>query len=184
MFVGRKIAVVVILLLTSGLVLAQRLYPDLTAFVVQDLASAPVLELLMVFAIGAAFGAFADRLKFGPSVVGSSVIVFALSSVAGDVLFRTLGLGMLALLLPAFAELLPLRSVRLLDNDLSYGTYLWAFPVQQSLAFLGLSSSMATYIALSAALTLAIASASWFLVEKPALALRRRLPKQTSPDPH
>ncbi len=48
--------------------------------------------------------------------------------------------------------------------DLSYGLYIYAFPIQQMLAAHGALSLWA-----SLALTLPFAAASWFLVEKPAL---------------
>jgi peptidoglycan/LPS O-acetylase OafA/YrhL len=57
-------------------------------------------------------------------------------------------------------------SVRL-PADLSYGLYIYAFPVQQWLASHGLLS-----FSTSLAATLPFAAASWFLVEAPALRLK------------
>ncbi len=51
-----------------------------------------------------------------------------------------------------------------LPADLSYGLYIYAFPLQQVLAAHGMLS-----LWLSIAVTLPFAAASWFLVEKPAL---------------
>jgi peptidoglycan/LPS O-acetylase OafA/YrhL len=62
-------------------------------------------------------------------------------------------------------------------GDLSYGTYLFAFPVQQSLIWLfgfehigpiGLS-------VVAVSITFLLAFASWRLVEKPCLQLRKRM---------
>jgi peptidoglycan/LPS O-acetylase OafA/YrhL len=58
------------------------------------------------------------------------------------------------------------RSIRL-PADLSYGLYIYAFPVQQLLAAHGLLSFWA-----SLAATLPFAAASWFFVEAPALSLK------------
>jgi peptidoglycan/LPS O-acetylase OafA/YrhL len=55
--------------------------------------------------------------------------------------------------------------------DFSYGTYLYAFPVQQMLAAVGIQTPW-TMFALAVPIVLAIAAASWFLVEKPCLDLK------------
>jgi peptidoglycan/LPS O-acetylase OafA/YrhL len=62
-------------------------------------------------------------------------------------------------------------------GDLSYGTYVWAFPVQQ-LATLALGAWASWFLNLVVALpvTLALAVLSWHLVERPALALRAGRP--------
>ncbi len=70
-------------------------------------------------------------------------------------------------------------------GDCSYGLYLWGFPTQQVLAYHlpGLSPLVHTAIALPFAIALGIAS--WKLVEKPALRLRRFRPwvrKPVDPD--
>lgn len=55
-------------------------------------------------------------------------------------------------------------------NDLSYGLYVYAFPIQQLLILAGASSlGWVTAAALCLAFTLPVAWASWTLVERPAL---------------
>lgn len=69
---------------------------------------------------------------------------------------------------------LPLRSV---DRraDLSYGIYIYAFPVQQTLWMLDANRlGIAPYMILSLLATLPLAAASWFLVEAPAMRLKNR----------
>ena len=66
-------------------------------------------------------------------------------------------------------------------NDLSYGFYLWAFVVQQSLAQVGEAMSMVTYITLSTLLTGAIAMVSWFVIERPALAFVNKAGEPQNP---
>ena len=59
-------------------------------------------------------------------------------------------------------------------GDLSYGTYIYAFPIQQLLALYGLNRwGMPAYVALVLAGTLPLAFLSWRLVEKPWLSLKR-----------
>lgn len=60
-------------------------------------------------------------------------------------------------------------------NDISYGVYIYAFPVQQTLALIGVNKlGLLPYVLASIAITLPFAAASWFLVEKRALRRKRR----------
>lgn len=61
--------------------------------------------------------------------------------------------------------------------DLSYGTYLYGWPIQQALHALFPAASALALLAPSIFITLAVAAASWFAVEKPALAIKKRLVK-------
>jgi len=65
-------------------------------------------------------------------------------------------------------------------GDFSYGVYIWAFPIQQTLALAFPGLSLWEMIALSAAITLAIAHLSWRLVEKRALSLKEDFARATS----
>ncbi|MEK6370699.1 MAG: acyltransferase [Burkholderia gladioli] len=61
-------------------------------------------------------------------------------------------------------------------GDLSYGVYIYAFPVQQTIVSLTDSRiPLNTALGLSLACTLLLAFASWHLVEAPALKLRSRI---------
>jgi peptidoglycan/LPS O-acetylase OafA/YrhL len=54
-------------------------------------------------------------------------------------------------------------------NDISYGTYIYAFPVQQLIALLGGASlGVGLYIADCVVATIPLAALSWFAIEKPA----------------
>ena len=59
-------------------------------------------------------------------------------------------------------------------NDLSYGLYLYGWPMQQ-LAFLAGANTVPGNIAAATVLALVCAALSWFVVERPALAWKRRL---------
>jgi peptidoglycan/LPS O-acetylase OafA/YrhL len=74
-----------------------------------------------------------------------------------------------ALGLPAVVLGLGRMTAPKLPADLSYGLYIYAFPLQQVLAAHGMLSLWA-----SMAATLPFAAASWFLIEKPALRLKPR----------
>ena len=71
------------------------------------------------------------------------------------------------------------------NADLSYGTYIYAFPVTQLLVLAGAARFGPVGLALMAGtVTLAVAAASWFLIERPALSLKAiadRRPRSTAP---
>jgi peptidoglycan/LPS O-acetylase OafA/YrhL len=69
-----------------------------------------------------------------------------------------------------------------LRTDLSYGVYIYAFPVQQLLVICGLGILNPVLFALIATIaTLPLAALSWFAIEKPALSLRSRLKQKAPP---
>lgn len=55
------------------------------------------------------------------------------------------------------------------STDLSYGLYLYAWPVQQMLLMLRPDVSVAVHVVLTLGLTLPLATLSWFAVERPCL---------------
>ena len=70
-------------------------------------------------------------------------------------------------------------------NDLSYGVYLYHFPICQSVIALwpALAGHLLGFRALCLFLTLAFSWASWRLIEANMLALKRRLPPAADPKP-
>ena len=78
---------------------------------------------------------------------------------------------------------------RLLKVDLSYGTYLYGFPITQALIFTlsphlhGLSAvvRLLLILPLTIALTMVFSLMSWTYIEKPALSLRRHLIREPAP---
>lgn len=61
---------------------------------------------------------------------------------------------------------------RLTPHDYSYGIYIYAFPVQQTVAFYWPNMPLIPYLLCVSAITLALAAASWHWVESPALRLK------------
>ena len=68
-------------------------------------------------------------------------------------------------------------------NDVSYGFYIYAWPIQQLVVLLGGAQwGIPVYTLVCAALTFALATASWFWVERPVMSATRRLtPQRASP---
>ena len=63
-------------------------------------------------------------------------------------------------------------------GDYSYGTYIYAFPVQQSLMALRPGMGPGELFAASLVVTLVLAVVSWHVVEHPALGFVRRRPER------
>lgn len=68
-------------------------------------------------------------------------------------------------------------------GDLSYGTYLWAFPVQQTVIYLIGVQRMSVNLVVVTAASALLALLSWHAVEKPALRLKRRVRRRPGAAP-
>lgn len=76
-------------------------------------------------------------------------------------------IGLLGYVLLVLGAMLPPPPFR---ADLSYGTYVFAFPVQQLCAVWKVpSAGTVTYLVVTLTLTLLLATASWFAIERPIL---------------
>jgi peptidoglycan/LPS O-acetylase OafA/YrhL len=60
--------------------------------------------------------------------------------------------------------------------DLSYGTYLWHNPIQQSIVHAWHVQDPIVLFLVTMAIVLPIAAASWLLIERPALAMKDAAP--------
>lgn len=101
----------------------------------------------------------------------AAVFYLALGTSLGE-LGTAMLLGYGALMLAA----LPARISRTYANryDLSYGVYIYACPVQQAVVQLVPHWSLADQILAATLIVMPLALASWVMVERPALALRRK----------
>ena len=118
--------------------------------------------LFAAFALGMAAHVFRDRLRLSPTLalVAMPFAVFTPWPIA----IAILGYAALALSLRAPALHLP--------GDISYGVYIYGWPVAQMIAHLVPGIGPVALAATSLAATLPFAIASWQLVERPALCRR------------
>ena len=130
-------------------------------------------RLYFMFCSGAALYVFKDRIVLSWRVLAAAGLALALSTV------QPLAFAIVySLVLPyAMAGLafLPRGAILRFNRfgDYSYGTYIYAFPVQQAFVATLPSLGVPGLIASSAAVTLTLAVASWHFVEQPALRLAR-----------
>jgi peptidoglycan/LPS O-acetylase OafA/YrhL len=122
------------------------------------------------FAVGALFCLHAGRMRTGAARLLAGLLLLALAMRLG-------AYGWIGPLLLPFS-LLQAASVTpgaWLDRigDYSYGVYVYHFPLQQTLIFLGFGAAgIAAFLGLTLAFLLPVAAASWHWVEKPSLRLK------------
>jgi peptidoglycan/LPS O-acetylase OafA/YrhL len=142
-----------------------------------------VARFAMMFVAGALLNQFRTAIPARWSLVGLSLVIVAGASLMPD--YRVLGAIPLAYAIIVSGSLLHHKRLQL-RTDLSYGVYIYAFPTQQLLIIIFGASVLTPilFFPLATLATLPLAALSWFLVEKPALSLKKRLlrrPGATAP---
>ncbi|GAA3718522.1 acyltransferase [Microlunatus aurantiacus] len=125
------------------------------------------LRMLLVFMIGASFYLYAHKIPMNLWLAVAAALVFVGSAALLEN-YRMVGAVPLAYLLLWLAAGLP-RTVKL-KVDVSYGLYIYHWPVQQ-LMMLTLLAQLPTplFVGISFVLILPVALASWFGIERRAL---------------
>ena len=132
--------------------------------------SARVLEFFTFFALGTCAYLFRDRIPMRSGIAWVCATLFAATLATplyGIVMPLTLSYALLYA-----AVRLPLRNF---DRraDLSYGVYIYAFVIQQTLTAFGAAAlGFLGYFFTALAISMAFAAASWFAIEKRCLALK------------
>jgi len=136
--------------------------------------------LVPFFLAGAAIYVYADRI---PSKPGLAALAFVLAiAVCWFGFGRSLAALPLAYVMVWLGVSAP-KALRAIGRkiDISYGTYLYGFPIQQLLVLAGAHHlGVWAYVLLSIACTLPLAYLSFVLVERPALKLKRVARKEPS----
>jgi peptidoglycan/LPS O-acetylase OafA/YrhL len=127
----------------------------------------------VMFLAGALLHHFRDMIPARWSLVAVSLVVVLVATLLPD--YRLVAAIPLAYAIIVSGALIDNKRFRL-RNDLSYGVYIYACPIQQLLVICGLGILNPIVLTIIAAVaTLPFAAMSWFLVEKPAMALKARI---------
>lgn len=176
---GERRTVSIAWAVTGALALAYYQAPELTGFVVGPLADETLVMLLFVFLSGTLVGAFGDRVRLLGWMPLAALVIALVAGRTSLLLSEHIGSAALALLLPPVALLLAPFGAALRGVDLSYGLYLYAWPVQQLLAMYAVTGSATLFVLLATAITAALAAASWFGVERPLMQRQRLMQSQS-----
>jgi peptidoglycan/LPS O-acetylase OafA/YrhL len=126
------------------------------------------LRCALMFSLGASAWMLRDRIRLDARLAVASAALLVASAFAPD--YRMIGAVPLVYLLLWIGMTLGPRWT--LPHDLSYGTYIYAFPIQQLLLAAGLSLAWPLFAVASAVAVAPFAAASWFVVERPAMRAR------------
>jgi peptidoglycan/LPS O-acetylase OafA/YrhL len=150
---------------------------DYSGPLVPQLLDARAAEQLTFFALGAAAFLFpaSRRLPWWATAVAALAWLLTWGTPAAQTL------GVIAIAATALA--VAFRTTSRLHHptgryDLSYGTYLLAYPVQQILVMAGVRNPWAA-LALTVVVVLPMAAGTWRFLERPALAFKPRRPAPT-----
>jgi peptidoglycan/LPS O-acetylase OafA/YrhL len=137
------------------------------------LAESYTLRFASIFLVGSVMFLYADRIPLGRPLLGASLLLLAVS-LAAPATYLVLGPPALAYLL-LYAGVGHRFSRVGARRDLSYGVYIYAWPVQVLLLEAGVGDrTLALHILASLTASVSAAAASWHLVEAPALSLKAR----------
>lgn len=133
----------------------------------------------LMFLAGMVVWRYQASIPIGRAVIGVALVAVVVSLLLPN--YRVLAALPLAYLLLVAGAVFRRPRLR---NDISYGVYVYAFPVQQMLAVAGIRDVVWSAV-LGIVCTVPLAAASWFLVERPAMSLlkrRRRAPAPAAPE--
>ncbi|PND54899.1 acyltransferase [Mycobacterium sp. ENV421] len=146
----------------------QKMDPATAALFVQAI----VARFALMFWAGALIYEFRNAIPARWSLVALSVVIGLAASFLPN--YRLLAAIPLAYAVIVTGALIKNKRLRL-RTDFSYGVYVYAWPIQQLLVMSGLAFLNPIVFAMVAtAVTVPLAAVSWFLVEKPAVSLKRR----------
>jgi peptidoglycan/LPS O-acetylase OafA/YrhL len=135
---------------------------------------------VFMFLYGTTLYLWRDQVPMRPAILFATLVCLLISSVNEQAFFVVYVVSLAPLVL--HLAYLPKGRVLAFNDwgDCSYGVYIYAFPIQQTLAFLFPGMPLIAMILVSAAITLGVAALSWTLIERRALALKGDFAAATS----
>jgi peptidoglycan/LPS O-acetylase OafA/YrhL len=138
------------------------------------------LRLLFMFSTGASFFFLKHRIRLSHTAFFLALTALAMSAfVNAAAFFMVYILGMAYMVF--YLTYIPAGFLRKYNSlgDYSYGVYIYAFPVQQSVAALVPGVSVLEMLSISLVVTLMLAVLSWHGIERHALGLKQRVVART-----
>jgi peptidoglycan/LPS O-acetylase OafA/YrhL len=141
-------------------------------------------RLVAAFFAGGTLYALRRRVPFTPRVAAGAAAALAVAALIGGLRLVFPLAGAYLLLFLACSPALPLQGFGRY-GDFSYGLYVFAYPLQQSIVqYAGTSISMPVFFGVAFTVTLVLAVLSWHFIEAPSLARKpRRASARTAETP-
>ncbi|MEA2191316.1 MAG: hypothetical protein QOI73_1437 [Solirubrobacteraceae bacterium] len=142
------------------------------------------MQLIATFLMSANLYLHRERVRLHPLLFAAALTAFLLSR--GSDLYVTVSILTVPymVLFLAYWRTSAIAKTLTRPGDVSYGVYIYAFPIQQSVAAVwGGTFPVIGMIAFAFPITYLVAYASWRLVERPALRLKRRRAQRAVPAP-
>ncbi|WP_424810811.1 acyltransferase family protein [Roseococcus sp. YIM B11640] len=171
---GRTLLLCAILAIGSYVVLPAYLPPEFG--VLRSIQFFPALRMFCFFTMGACYWEFRDRIKLSAGTVACFAILLYLGIYSpAKFIIYVLSVGYLVMY---FGLAFPIKfALGQRVGDISYGTYLYAFPVQQAvITVFGASIGALGVSAIAAPIAMGLGYLSWRFVEKPFLQIRHAIP--------
>lgn len=158
-------------LLVTALICVDPLLPQRLLFSWRA-SDAGIDSLAPCFAVGALMALYKQHIRIGwMPVLGFAILysVFRKTPYAHYLFYGTLFFGILCVCSQTWMTRWRLKA------DISYGVYLWGWPVQQLLVHFYPEMGLQLHRVLAIALACVLGTLSWYWLEKPSIAVGRRL---------
>jgi peptidoglycan/LPS O-acetylase OafA/YrhL len=137
-------------------------------------------RLGLVFGLGAIAAAYAPQIRLK---LGIAAALWALALLVDRTILSPIALSIAYAYSLLWLAYVPGGVIRKWNSlpDISYGLYIYAFPVQQTLIATGLATTPLRNMLCAWAIVGTLATLSWYVVEKPALELKDRFGRRRDP---